>query len=123
MSGRSSATIRLTQLALLTTVALIIFVIEANIPPMTSVPGVKMGLANIVTLSVFYLYGRKDALIDVYKRQAFAVIAIMGILFPSGRSGIFLMAFVVSYPFISGIMISINRTFTVIIIFTIQNEQ
>lgn len=62
MSGRSSATIRLTQLALLTTVALIIFVIEANIPPLTSVPGVKMGLANIVTLSVFYLYGRKDAL-------------------------------------------------------------
>ena len=54
MSGRSSATIRLTQLALLTTVALIIFVIEANIPPLTSVPGVKMGLANIVIVWALY---------------------------------------------------------------------
>lgn len=62
MSGRSSGTLRLTNLALLTTVALIIFVIETNLPPLTSIPGIKMGLANIVTLSVFYLYSRKDAL-------------------------------------------------------------
>ena len=53
MRGRNFATFRLTNLALLTTVALIIFVVEANIPPLTSIPGIKMGLANIVTLSVF----------------------------------------------------------------------
>lgn len=75
MSGRSSATIRLTQLALLTTIALIIFVIEANIPPLTSVPGVKMGLANIVTLSVFYLYGRKDALMVLLARVVLGALA------------------------------------------------
>lgn len=75
MSGRSSATTRLTQLALLTTVALIIFVIEANIPPLTSVPGVKMGLANIVTLSVFYLYGRKDALMVLLTRVVLGAFA------------------------------------------------
>ena len=75
MSGRNSATTRLTQLALLTTVALIIFVIEANIPPLTSVPGVKMGLANIVTLSVFYLYGRKDALMVLLTRVVLGAFA------------------------------------------------
>lgn len=76
MTGRSAATTsRLTQLSLLTTVALIIFVIEANIPPLTSVPGVKMGLANIVTLSVFYLYGRKDALLVLLVRVVLGAFA------------------------------------------------
>ena len=68
MRGRNFATFRLTNLALLTTVALIIFVVEANIPPLTSIPGIKMGLANIVTLSVFYLYSRKDALMVLLVR-------------------------------------------------------
>ena len=68
MRGRNSATFRLTNLALLTTVALIIFVVEANIPPLTSIPGIKMGLANIVTLSVLYLYSRKDALMVLLVR-------------------------------------------------------
>lgn len=54
-------TLRLAQLSLLVAVALGIFIVELNIPPLTAVPGVKLGLANIVTLSVFYLYGRKDA--------------------------------------------------------------
>ena len=75
MSGRSSATLRLTNLALLTTVALIIFVVEANIPPLTSIPGIKMGLANIVTLSVFYLYNRKDALMVLLVRVILGALA------------------------------------------------
>lgn len=58
----------LTRLALLTAVALIIFVIEAAIPPLTTVPGVKMGLANIVTLAVLQLYGRRDALLVLLAR-------------------------------------------------------
>ena len=75
MSGRSSATLRLTNLALLTTVALIIFVIEANLPPLTSIPGIKMGLANIVTLSVFYLFSRKDALMVLLVRVILGALA------------------------------------------------
>ena len=75
MSGRSSATLRLTNLALLTTVALIIFVIEANLPPLTSIPGIKMGLANIVTLSVLYLYSRKDALMVLLVRVILGALA------------------------------------------------
>ena len=41
---------RLTELALLSTVALIIFVIELRIPNPFPIPGVKRGLANIVTV-------------------------------------------------------------------------
>ena len=41
---------RLTELALLSAVALIIFVIELRIPNPFPIPGVKLGLANIVTV-------------------------------------------------------------------------
>lgn len=38
------------MLALFTTIALIIFVVESAIPAIVPIPGVKLGLANIVTL-------------------------------------------------------------------------
>ena len=41
---------RLTRLALLTTIALIIFTVEAQIPVPVPFPGVKLGLANVVTV-------------------------------------------------------------------------
>lgn len=41
---------RLTRLALLTTIALIIFTVEAQIPVPVPIPGVKLGLANVVTV-------------------------------------------------------------------------
>ena len=53
---------RTVTLALLTAIALIIFVIEAQIPPiLPAVPGIKMGLANIVSLFTLFWLGRKDA--------------------------------------------------------------
>lgn len=52
---------RLTTDALLTSLALIIFVIEAQIPPLTAIPGIKLGLSNVITLISVYLIGRKDA--------------------------------------------------------------
>ena len=39
---------RLTELSLLTSVALIIFIIEQRFPDIAPIPGVKLGLANIV---------------------------------------------------------------------------
>lgn len=41
---------KLTMLAILTTIALTIFVLESAIPPIVPIPGIKLGLANIVTL-------------------------------------------------------------------------
>ena len=46
----------LTKLALLTALALIIFVIELRIPDLTPVPGVKLGLANIITVYAVFRY-------------------------------------------------------------------
>ncbi len=57
---RSSRTKRITVDALLTAVALIIFVVEAMIPPVVPIPGVKLGLANIITVFAMFLLGPKD---------------------------------------------------------------
>ena len=53
---------RLVRDSLLTAVALTIFMIEAQIPAPAPIPGVKLGLANIVTLGALYLFGPWDAL-------------------------------------------------------------
>ena len=52
---------KLTSLGVFTAVALIIFVIEAQLPPLAPIPGIKPGLANIITLAVLDIYGRKEA--------------------------------------------------------------
>ena len=53
---------RLTRDALLTAIALTIFMIEAQIPAPIPVPGIKLGLANIVTLDALFMLGPWDAL-------------------------------------------------------------
>ena len=59
---------RLTTLALLTTIALTIFVVESAIPTLVPIPGVKLGLANIVTLFVLKRYKFSDAAIVLAMR-------------------------------------------------------
>lgn len=63
-----SPTHRLTTLALLTTIALVLFLVEAQIPPLTTIPGIKLGLANIVTLVTLYAFSIKDALLVLLVR-------------------------------------------------------
>ena len=52
---------KLALMALLTAIALTIFVIEAQIPAPVPIPGVKLGLANIITLIAMCLLGKKEA--------------------------------------------------------------
>ena len=47
---------KLTELAMLTAVALILFVVELQIPNPFPIPGVKLGLANIITVYAVYHY-------------------------------------------------------------------
>lgn len=47
---------RLTELSVLTAIALIIFVIELQIPNPFPIPGIKLGLANIITVYAVYHY-------------------------------------------------------------------
>ena len=52
---------KLAVTALLAAVALTVFVIESNIPPLTPIPGIKPGLSNIVTLFAVYVLGPGSA--------------------------------------------------------------
>ncbi len=56
MKGNSTAK-RLAYMAVLTAVALTIFVIEAQLPPIVPLPGIKLGLANIVTVYAVFALG------------------------------------------------------------------
>ncbi|MGM9614967.1 MAG: Gx transporter family protein [Oscillospiraceae bacterium] len=53
---------KLVFMALLTAISLVIWVIEAQIPPPVPVPGIKLGLASVVTLTAMTVLGRKEAL-------------------------------------------------------------
>lgn len=59
---------RLTELGLLTTAALIIFVIELQLPNLVPIPGVKLGLANIITVYAIYRYRPGEVLLVVLTR-------------------------------------------------------
>lgn len=59
---------RLTELALLTAAALIIFIVELQIPNPFPIPGIKLGLANIITVYAVYRYRAHEAAMIVTVR-------------------------------------------------------
>ena len=54
---------KLTELSLLLAIAVIMGYVEAIIPINIGIPGVKLGLANIVSVTILYTYGFKDGLL------------------------------------------------------------
>jgi len=68
MAGPVRGAGRITRLALLTAIALTIFMAEAQLPALTAVPGVKLGLANIVTVYAVFALGPGDALLVLSAR-------------------------------------------------------
>lgn len=71
---------KLSLMAMLTAASLIVFVIEAQIPAPVPVPGVKLGLANVITLIAMLLLGRREAGLIL------AVRIVMGSVFAGGVS-------------------------------------
>lgn len=59
---------RLTRMGLLTSLALIIFMVEAQIPSLVPIPGVKLGLANIITVYAMFCLGPRDTLMILLTR-------------------------------------------------------
>ncbi|MDE7138347.1 MAG: Gx transporter family protein, partial [Ruminococcus sp.] len=59
---------KITRLALLTAIALIIFIIEMRIPNLIQIPGVKLGLANIVTVYAVYHFTAKETFLILISR-------------------------------------------------------
>lgn len=52
---------RITLAAALTAVAMVLSYLESLIPPLTAIPGIKAGLANIAVMLSLYLLGGREA--------------------------------------------------------------
>ena len=86
------------RLSMLTAVAIVLNIFESFIP-FFNIPGFKIGLANIITLSVLYVYGIKESIyVSILK------ILVVGIL----RTGLFSTTFLFS---LSGAILSLIMMF------------
>ena len=59
---------KLTTMALLSAIALTIFMVEAQIPALVPIPGIKLGLSNIVTVYAVYAMGAKEGAAILFVR-------------------------------------------------------
>lgn len=59
---------KLTLLGVFTALALIIFIVESALPPLAPIPGIKLGLANVITLILLLNYSEKDAFLVLFMR-------------------------------------------------------
>lgn len=64
----------LVKLSLLTAISLIIFVIETKIPNLIPIPGVKLGLANIVTVWAIYSCRPHETALMIFARIVFGAV-------------------------------------------------
>lgn len=65
---------KVARLSLMTAVALIIFIVELHLPNLSSISGVKLGLANIITVCAVYRYKPSEAAMIVGVRIFFGAI-------------------------------------------------
>ena len=77
---------KLTTLALLSAIALTIFMVEAQIPALVPIPGIKLGLANIVTVFAVFTLGAKEGAAVLFVR------IFLGAVFAGNFSTIFYSA-------------------------------
>ena len=59
---------KLSILALFTTLSLAVFAVESAIPPLVPIPGIKLGLANIITLILLRHFSARDAFLVLISR-------------------------------------------------------
>ncbi len=79
---------KITRLSMLLALAVVLNIFESMIPILGNItPGSKLGLANVVTLFVIYMYGFKDALLFSFTR-----VILVGVL----RTGLFNISFFLS---------------------------
>lgn len=65
---------RISRLSLMTAVALILFIVELRLPNLSSISGVKLGLANIITVCGLYRYKVSETVMIVAVRIFFGAI-------------------------------------------------
>lgn len=89
---------KLTSLALYTTLSMAVYAIESAIPPLVPLPGIKLGLANVVTLILLQHYTAKDAFLVLIARLLLSTLLfgqVLSLLY-SLAGGI--LSFAVMYP-------------------------
>lgn len=59
---------RLTLSAILLAMSLVIFIVESQLPEFIPIPGIKLGLANVITLISLYTVGKKESFIILILR-------------------------------------------------------
>ena len=74
---------KLCLMGLLTAIALTIFMVEAQIPALVPIPGVKLGLANIITVFAVFAMGSKEGAAILFCR------IFLGAIFSGNFSTIF----------------------------------
>lgn len=77
---------KITLLALLSAIALTIFMVEAQIPALVPIPGIKLGLANIVTVFTVFAIGAGEGAAVLFVR------IFLGAVFAGNFSTIFYSA-------------------------------
>ena len=93
---------KVTDYALLTTLALILSYVESQVPAFFAVPGMKLGLTNLVVMVALYRMGDRDAVTVNMIR-----ICLSALLFGNGFS----LAYSLSGGLLSGFtMIALKRT-------------
>ena len=81
---KNNKTTRLILIALMSSISLALYGIETFIPPLVPLPGVKMGLANVVTLVCMYVLNVRASFVVLLVR-----IALSSILFGQPVSFLF----------------------------------
>lgn len=90
---------KMTLLALFTTLSLAVYAIESALPPLVPIPGIKLGLANIVTLILLRRFSCKDALTVLLARILLSALLFgqalsLAYSFAGGLCSLFVMAIV-----------------------------
>jgi heptaprenyl diphosphate synthase len=78
---------KMTALSVSVAIAMLLSFIESQIPPLVAVPGVKIGLSNVVTVVLLYLFGPKEA-----GTVALIRVSLSALLFGSAVSFIYSLA-------------------------------
>lgn len=104
---------RITEFGLLLAVSLVLAYFETLLPVMIAVPGVKLGLANIVTMLVLYRWGAKYAIFFMALRVAMAGFLFSGVTgiiysFSGGILCIAAMYIIKKFPFFSTMGVSMT---------------
>ncbi len=88
---------KLTLCAMFLAAVLIMFVIESQLPPLAPIPGIKLGLANVIILMAIFVIGKKEALLINVLR------IVMGSIFAGNAMGFMysLVGGLVSFAFMS----------------------